>query len=235
MPAPRPTVLVSGIAEGLGAGIAKVFAAAGHDVIGLSRSGRATAEIRSAIRAAGASYEPLACDITSPRQVAETLQPFVGRVDVLVHSAHMLLRKPAGETTLDEFAAVWRVACFGAMAVTQQVLPAMTARGAGTIIFSGATAGLRGGANFAAFASAKFALRGLSQALARECGPEGVHVAHVVLDGLIDEPQTEQRFGPARSTRIDPEAAAQAYLDLARQPRSAWTQELDLRPFDERF
>jgi NAD(P)-dependent dehydrogenase (short-subunit alcohol dehydrogenase family) len=115
------------------------------------------------------------------------------------------------------------------------VLPHMIARGSGAIIFTGATAGLRGGANFSAFASAKFALRGFAQSLAREFAPRGIHVAHVVLDGLIDEVQTDRRFGTSQPGRMEPQAIAQAYLDLARQDVSAWTHEMDLRPFSERF
>jgi len=124
--------------------------------------------------------------------------------------------------------------------VAQAVIPHMAARRQGMIILSGATAGLRGGANFSAFASAKFALRGLAQSLAREYGPKGVHVAHVVLDGLIDEPQTDRRFGAQASEsqasgRMDPRSIAQAYLDLTRQEPSTWTHEMDLRPFSEKF
>jgi NAD(P)-dependent dehydrogenase (short-subunit alcohol dehydrogenase family) len=111
----------------------------------------------------------------------------------------------------------------------------MIARGKGAIILTGATAGIRGAAQFSAFASAKFALRGLAQSLARECGPKGVHVAHVILDGLIDEAQTDQRFGPPQSARMDPDAVASIYLELASQHPSAWTHEMDLRPFSERF
>ena len=148
----------------------------------------------------------------------------------------LLTIKPFEQTTASEFEQAWRVACLGAMVAAQAVIPHMAARRQGTIILTGATAGLRGGANFSAFASAKFALRGLAQSLAREYGPKGVHVAHVVLDGLIDEPQTDQRFG----SRVHPggwirSAIAQAYLDLSTQHPSAWTQEMDLRPFSERF
>ena len=111
----------------------------------------------------------------------------------------------------------------------------MVARGRGTIILSGATASIKGGARFSAFASAKFALRGFAQALARELGPQGVHVAHVVLDGLIEEPQTIGRFGAASATRMDPDAIAAAYLALTRQHPSGWSHEIDLRPFSETF
>ena len=139
------------------------------------------------------------------------------------------------ETAARDFEQAWRVACLGAMISVQTVIGHMSTRNDGTIILTGATAGLRGGANFSAFAAAKFALRGLAQSLAREFGPKGVHVGHVVLDGLIDEPQTDTRFGPSSSGRMDTKSIAQAYLDLAMQKPSAWTQEMDLRPFSEHF
>ena len=121
------------------------------------------------------------------------------------------------------------------MNVARVVLPGMVARGNGHIIMTGATAIIRGAANFAAFAAAKFALRGFAQSLAREYGPKGVHVAHAIIDGLIDEPQTTRRFGAGQSQRMSADAVARTYLDLTRQDQSAWTHELDLRPFSERF
>ncbi len=231
----RPVLLLTGAAEGLGAGIAGAFARAGHDVIGLSRSDRAAGHIRQLVEQGGGHYTHLACDITMAGEVAAALEPHASRIGILIHNAHMLTIKPFTETTVGEFEHVWRVACLGAMLTARAVLPHMTARGSGTLILTGATAGLRGGANFSAFASAKFALRGFAQSLAREFGPKGIHVAHVVLDGLIDEVQTDQRFGTSPAGRMRPEPIAQAYLDLARQDVSAWTHEMDLRPFSERF
>ena len=231
----RPLLLVTGIAEGLGAGIAAAFARAGHDVLGLSRSGRCTPLLRQSIEQHGGSYTHLACDLTSPEEVAAALEPHAACIGVLIHNAHMLLIKSFEQTTAAEFEQVWRVACLGAMVSAQAVVPHMAARGNGAVIFTGATAGIRGGAGFSAFASAKFALRGLAQSLAREFGPRGVHVAHLVLDGLIDEVQTEQRFGSSATARMSPGAIAQACLDLSAQHPSAWSHEMDLRPFSERF
>ena len=231
----RPVLLLTGIAEGLGAGIARVFARAGHDVIGLSRSERASEHIKPLVEQGGGRYTHLACDITRASEVAAALEPHADKIGVLIHNAHVLAIKPFLDTAVDEFEHVWRVACLGAMISARTVLPHMVARGSGAIIFTGATAGLRGGANFSAFAAAKFALRGFAQSLAREFGPKGIHVAHVVLDGLIDEGQTDQRFGTSPAGRMEPQAIAQAYLDLARQAVSAWTHEMDLRPFSERF
>jgi NAD(P)-dependent dehydrogenase (short-subunit alcohol dehydrogenase family) len=235
MISPRPLLLVTGMAEGLGDSIATIFAGAGYDVIGLARSDRTAAAVGSAVAKAGGRYAHLCCDLTLPADVAATLEPYVGGISVVTHNAHKLLIGPFDQLDAAEFEGVWRVTCLGAMIVARLVLPHMIAAGRGAIIVTGATAGLRGNARFAAFASAKFALRGLAQSLAREYGPAGIHVAHVVLDGLVDGPQTVQRFGSAQSMRMDPDAVAQSYLNLVDQDPSCWTQELDLRPFAERF
>jgi NAD(P)-dependent dehydrogenase (short-subunit alcohol dehydrogenase family) len=231
----RPALLLTGIAEGLGTELAEAFAKAGHDVIGLSRSARSTEQLTGRVEAAGGKYMHLACDITHTAETIAAITPYADRIDVLIHNPHALTIKPFEQTTTDEFEQSWRVACLGAVISAQAVIPHMAARQHGTIILTGATAGLRGAANFSAFAAAKFALRGLAQSLAREYGGRGVHVAHVVLDGLIDEPQTDQRFGAQPEGRMDPRAIAQAYLALAMQPPSTWTHEMDLRPFSERF
>jgi NAD(P)-dependent dehydrogenase (short-subunit alcohol dehydrogenase family) len=231
----RRTLLITGIAEGLGIEIAGTFSRAGYDVLGLSRSDRVSRAVGAEVEQGGGRYTHLPCDLTHPADVARSLRPIAAGVDVLIHNAQLLMIKPFADISAEAFEQVWRVACLGAMASAQAVLPHMAARQRGTVILSGATAGLRGGANFSAFASAKFALRGLAQALAREFGPRGVHVAHVVIDGLIDAPQTDLRFGPAAAGRMDSKSVAQAYLDLAAQNPSAWTQEMDLRPFGERF
>jgi short-subunit dehydrogenase len=231
----RPLALVVGIGEGLGASLATTFAAAGYDVAGLSRSQRLSQVLGAAVREAGGVYTHLTADLAQETEVVAVVRPISGRVAVLIHTAHTLLIKPFIETAPREIEAAWRVGCFGAMLVAREVAPAMVARGSGTIIFTGATASIKGGAKFSAFASAKFALRGFAQVLARELGPRGVHVAHVVLDGLIEEPQTTDRFGAASAVRLDAGAIAAAYLALARQHQSAWSHEIDLRPFSEKF
>lgn len=231
----RPLLLIAGIAEGLGAATARAFAEAGYDVFGIARSERAKHVVADEVARHSGLYTHLTCDLTDPAVVEAALARHAARVSVLVYNAHRLMISPFEETTVEDFEQVWRINCLAAFATSRLVLPAMAARKSGTVILSGATAGRRGGAKFSAFASSKFALRGLSQALAREFGPRGIHVAHVVLDGLIDEGQSDRRFGPASSPRMDADALASAYLQLVRQHPSAWTQELDLRPCAERF
>jgi NAD(P)-dependent dehydrogenase (short-subunit alcohol dehydrogenase family) len=123
----------------------------------------------------------------------------------------------------------------GGLHLAQAAGKRMVAAGRGTMFFTGATAALRGGANFAGLAIPKFGLRALAQSLARELGPKGVHVCHVIVDGLIDTPRTRAFMKPGEDTALAPDAIAETYLAISRQPRSAWTQELDLRPWVETF
>ncbi|MEM6496994.1 MAG: SDR family NAD(P)-dependent oxidoreductase [Pseudomonadota bacterium] len=232
----RPKLLVGGMSEGLGLALARTFAEDGFDVVGVARSSNVEVAAADAVADAGGTYAHIACDLSDHNVLHEKLEGMVEDVSVAIFNAHALLISPFAETDADQFRHVWQTSCFGAYALAQAVLPSWESRGNGVLIFTGATAGVRGGGKFAAFASAKFALRGLSQALAREYGPRGIHVAHVILDGLIDEPQTTGRFGPPGSgTRMSPDNIARSYLWLARQEPSAWTHELDLRPFDEQF
>lgn len=231
----RSKLLITGIAEGLGAEIAGTFSKAGYDVVGLSRTKRALDDTRALVERAGGNYIHLVCDLTRPDEVSAALGTHIEDIEVLIHNAQLLMIKPFGEVSVEDFEQVWRTCCLGAMIAAQLVVPQMASHKRGCLIFTGATAGLRGGANFSAFASAKFALRGLAQALAREFGPRGVHIAHIVIDGLIDAPQTDQRFGHTRSGRMDPKSIAKSYLELVLQNPTAWTQEMDLRPFAEKF
>ena len=230
-----PVALICGMAEGFGLALCRALAAAGHDILGLSCSRRVVEQAEQAAASSGRTYRHLVCDLTDDSQVGRTLAPEAARIGVAVYNAHVLLMAPFLETKPEAFRRLWAVGCGGAASVARALLPAMTARGGGALVFSGATASCRAGARTAAFGSAKFALRGLSQALAREFGPRGIHVAHVVLDGLIDEPQTERRFAERKTERMDADALADAYVTLIRQPPSAWTHELDLRPFNEKF
>lgn len=225
-------VVVAGASVGLGSALVAEFLADAR-VVAL---GRAPAIAAVAAELAGAV--PIACELTDDAavdraftEIEHTLAP----PDLVIYNAHRVELRPALDTTPDAFAEAWRVGCLGAFLVAQRVLPRMCERGAGTLLFTGATGSLRGGKRSAAFASAKFALRGLAQSLAREFGPAGVHVAHVVIDGLIWCDRSRARFGVQQETAMDPRAIAATYRHLAEQPASAWTQELDLRPHQERF
>jgi len=226
----RPKLLITGVAPGFGVTLAARFATAGFDVAGVARSDTARAELTRQVEAVGACYAHLSCDATDDDAVGRLLAPIANDIAVWVHNAQSLLVRPfegdRGGGIRDGLAAT----CLSAAVVAGHVLPAMARQGRGAAILSGATASRRGGPRFSAFASAKFALRGLSQSLAREYAPRGVHVVHVVIDGLIDAVRTDERFGPASGDRIRPGDIADLYLGLARQPASAWTSELDVRP-----
>ena len=225
----RPLLLVTGIADGLGTSIAANFARAGYDILGLGAKRQGGCLDRHPRCGDGGRIHPSPSDVTKAADVAAALEPYLGKISVVVHNAQAFLNKPFDQ--IEAGGGVrkrsGRVTCLGAMTVARLVLPQMVAAGHGTIILTGASAGLRGNAKFAAFASAKFALRGLAQSLAREYGPAGIHVAHVVIDGLVDGPQTEQRFGPAQSVRMVPTRLPEpisAWLSRSRHPgHTSWT------------
>jgi len=230
-----PVVAIAGIGEGFGLSLAKAFSGAGYDVIGLSRSGRCDPAAAALTAAHGRAYVPLTCDVTDDGAVAAILAPHAPRIEVAIYNAHHLVIAPFLETAAGDFAQAMAINWGGAVAMSRALLPKMLARGQGTLIMTGATAATRASAGFAALASSKFALRALAQSLAREFGPNGVHVVHVVVDGLIDEPQTRRRFPDRSGAMIDADALAATYLSIVRQPPSTWTHELDLRPSSGRF
>lgn len=211
------TAVVVGAGGVLGHALQAEFSGAGFRVAGLRRGD---------------------CDLGDAAAVRVALERVVaewGSVDALIYNAAHFIMAPFAELGLSDFDTAWRVSVGGAVGAAQAVLPAMLRRGKGTIIFSGATGSVRGTARFAAFASAKFALRGMAQSLAREVQPHGVHVAHVVLDGLLRGSPSIERFGGSDTRSIDPAEAARAYRWIAEQPPSTWTHELDLRPHNEKF
>jgi NADP-dependent 3-hydroxy acid dehydrogenase YdfG len=208
---PRLAV-IAGAGGVLGAALVGEFEAAGYDVATLRRD--AIAQGASAVGEIVATH---------------------GAVDVLVYNAAHLVVAPFAELTGADFEAAWRASVLGAVACSQAVLPGMLRRRRGALLFSGATASVRGAARFAAFASAKFALRGLAQSLAREHHAQGVHVAHVVLDGLLRGSPSVGRSGGRADQALDPGEVARAYRWLAEQPASAWAHEIDLRPHSEKF
>lgn len=230
-----PVSAVIGVGPGNGAAIVRRLAREGYAVAMLARTMR-TMEALAAELPMARPYPADVADVEAVgaalRQAADELGP----VDVLVYNAGKMVWGSAEEVSLADFETAWRVNTLGALAAARAVVPAMKARGAGRIILIGATASLRGGAATAAFASAKAAQRSLAQSLARGLGPSGIHVSLVIVDGVVDEPVARARLpdNPA-SFFIAPDAIADTVAMLIRQPPSAWTFELDVRPFAERW
>jgi NAD(P)-dependent dehydrogenase (short-subunit alcohol dehydrogenase family) len=167
-----------------------------------------------------------------------TVEDEVGPVEVMVFNIGANVNFPITETTSRVYRKVWEMAAFAGFLTGREAARYMTPRGEGTIIFTGATASMRGGKGFAAFSGAKFALRALAQSMARELGPKGIHVAHSVIDGAIDTAWIRENF-PDRAALDDeggilkPDDIAETYWQIHRQPRTAWTHEIDLRPWIE--
>jgi NAD(P)-dependent dehydrogenase (short-subunit alcohol dehydrogenase family) len=156
-------------------------------------------------------------------------------VEILIAHASGSVGEGLMKTTPDQFDRSWRIAVFGAFLCAREAVPDMLERGGGAIIFTGATSSVRGRGGAVAFSSAKFAVRGLAQSLAVELWPKGIHVAHVVIDGVIDTPKVRRTKPSAKEPLLKPEAIADAYWNLIQQGRSAWSLEIDLRPHEEAF
>ena len=224
----KKVMVLAGAGTGLGTALAARFAAGGYTVVGLSRSGKPLLS---------SSYQALRCDLTNPLNVTQAFDTIVqehGVPSVVVHNVGDLLRAPLQEISPTDFERIWKSMVLSAMLVSQSALKYMVPAHYRSLIFTGATASVRGGAGFAAFASAKFALRGLAQALTREYQPQGIHVSHVILDGLIGAEKSE-RTDANDGSSLDPSHIADTYWHLAHQDRSVWTHELDVRPYAERF
>lgn len=230
---------ILGVGPGLGAAIAHRFAREGFAVALMARHEGKLADIQSAIERSGSRALSVATDAASPDAVNAAfghIRSQLGDPDVFVYNAGLFQMAGILDLTPEQFEAGWKVNCFGAFLGAQAVLPAMLERGQGTILLTGATAALKGSARFAGFAVGKFGLRALAQSLARECGPQGIHVAHIVIDGMINTSRVRS-MAPEREdhTLLKPDAIAEMYWQLHQQDPTAWTLELDLRPAVEKF
>jgi NAD(P)-dependent dehydrogenase (short-subunit alcohol dehydrogenase family) len=243
-----PTAVVIGVGaeRGLGAALCRRFAVGRYHVL---VAGRTPSKIEQAVRtivSTGGSAEPIGTDATSEQDIARlfdhAIAPGPGRApaDLVVYNAGNNRRIDFRETSAETFEDFWRVSCFGGFLVGREAARRLVPLGRGTVIFTGASASLRGKAGYAHFAAAKAGLRAIAQSMAREYGPHGLHVAHVVIDGGIDGerlrkavPRVIEERGEDGLLGID--AIAEAYWQLHRQSRSAWTHEIDLRPFKESF
>ena len=235
--------LVVGAGDGLGSAVARAFAAEGLTIC-ITRRARNLDRLEALadeIRAAGGEAHAFGCDAREEAEVValfDRIEAEIGPLEVVVFNIGANVRFPIVETTARVFTKVWEMACFGGFLTGREAARVMAPRGRGTLIFTGATASVRGREGFAAFAAAKAGLRALAQSLARELGPQGVHVAHVVIDGAVDGTFIRSIRGEvddllARDSILKPADIATAYVQLHRQPRSAWTHEMDLRPWSE--
>lgn len=228
------TAVVVGVGPGLGLALANAFASHGYTVFAAAR-GEGLAQLAYS---PGGRVIPQRCDATQPEQVERLFAAAEahGPVAATVFNAGTFERGDVVDTAPADFERCWRVGCFAGFLVGQAAARSMLERGAGTILFTGATASLRGGAGFVNLAAPKFGLRAVAQSMARELGPRGVHVAHVIVDGQI----RSERYAHLATTRgpdslLEPDAIAAEYLRLHLQPRSAWTFEADFRPWVEKF
>jgi NAD(P)-dependent dehydrogenase (short-subunit alcohol dehydrogenase family) len=235
--------LVIGAGDATGGAIARRFAREGYFACVTRRHADRLQPLVARIEAEGGRARAFGSDARREEQVAalvETIEREIGPIEVAVYNVGGNVRFPIREMTSRVYFKTWEMGCFGGFLMGREVAKVMVPRGRGTIVFTGATASLRGGNGFAAFAGAKHALRALAQSMARELGPLGVHVAHVVIDGAIDTPFIRERFPERHALKprdgiLDPEAIAENYWTLHCQHRSAWTHELDLRPWIETF
>ena len=241
---PRGSVLVAGVgaSQGVGAAIARRFAAGGYPVAIAGRNAEKLAATAAELASSGAKVAHVVGDVSRPADVARfvAVAKELGPLAMAVQNAGSNRWGPFLETTGAEFETHWREHALGGFHLAQAVIPELLARGGGTLVFTGASGSLRGKALFAPFAAAKAALRALSQSIAREFGPQGIHVGHVIIDGGIEGdrlmsllPQLKEKRGPDGLLNIA--AIAEAYWMLHHQHRSAWTLELDLRPWAESF
>lgn len=242
MTEPRAALIV-GAGVSTGGAIARRFAREGYVACVTRRHAEKLNPLVASIEAEGGKARAFGSDARREDEVValvETIERDVGPIEVAVYNVGGNVRFPIREMTSRVYFKVWEMGALGGFLMGREVAKRMVPRGRGTMVFTGATASLRGGAGFAAFAGAKHALRALAQSLARELGPLGIHVAHVVIDGAIDTPFIRETFPERYALKpqdgiLDPEAIAENYWQLHRQPRSAWTHELDLRPWIEKW
>ncbi len=242
---PEPVALVIGAGDATGSALARAFARDGLTacVTRRPRHAEALEQLARSIRDEGHHAHAFPADAREETEIValvEHIERDIGPVEVAVFNIGANVRFAVTETTAQVYRKVWEMACFAGFLAGREVAQRMVQRQRGTIIFTGATASLRGGAGFAAFAGAKAALRMLAQSMARELGPQNIHVAHVVIDGGIDTEfirSMRPNFEDLRASDgvLAPDEIARNYVMLHRQQRSAWTHELDLRPWKETF
>jgi short-subunit dehydrogenase len=235
--------LIIGAGDGTGGAIAKRFAREGFFVCAVRRTADKLHPLVSEIEAAGGRARAFGRDARREEQMValvEEIERDIGPIEVAVFNVGANVPSSVLEETARRYFKVWEMACFGGFLMGREVARRMVARGRGSILYTGATASVRGSSHFAAFAGAKHALRALAQSMAKELGPQGIHVAHVVIDGAIDTEFIRTAFPQTYALKdqggiLDPAHIADQFWMLHVQPRDAWTFELDLRPWMERW
>jgi NAD(P)-dependent dehydrogenase (short-subunit alcohol dehydrogenase family) len=243
----KKVALVIGAGDATGGAVARCFARAGYTACVTRRSLDKLQPLLSQIKAEGGAAHGFASDARKEEEVValvEQIESTLGPIEVLVFNIGANAPSSILDETARKYFKIWEMACFAGFLNGREVAKRMVTRTSAdrkqSIIFTGATASLRGSANFAAFAGAKHALRALAQSMARELGPRGIHVAHSIIDGAIDTEFIRDNFPEryalkAQDGILNPDHIAEAYLMLHNQPRDAWTHELDLRPYIEKF
>ncbi len=240
---PQPKVaLVIGAGDSTGGAVARRFAREGYIACVTRRQGDKLSPLVQRIESEGGKAHAFGSDARREDEVTtlfETIERDIGPIEVLSFNVGGNVRFPIRETTTRVYTKVWEMCALAGFFAGREAARVMVPRQRGTILFTGATASVRGGAGYAAFAGGKHALRALAQSMARELGPEGIHVAHIVVDGAIDTDFTRQRAPDRYESKkasdaiLNPDSIAENYWNLHRQPRDAWTHELDLRPWAE--
>ena len=231
--------LVVGVGPGLGAALVRRFAQGGHAVAMIARSREFMDDLAAEVKAAGGRALPVTADVADAEQIARAftaVRSALGAPEVLLYNAGSGNWGTITEVTPQQYEDSWRTNAYGAFLCAKEAVPDMITKRRGVMLFTGATAGVKAGPKSAAFGPAKFAVRGLAQSLARDLGPRGIHVAYVNVDGIIDIPHIRTQMPSLKNEDLlRPAAIAEAYWFLANQDPSAWTQELDVRPFKEKF
>lgn len=238
-----PVAVVIGAGDATGGAIARRFAREGYATVVTRRRREALDPLLQSIEAEGGQAHGFGCDARDEDAMVELfkhIEEQIGNIEVMVFNIGANVRYSITETTERVYRKVWEMAALAGFLAGREAAKAMLPRNKGTIIFTGATASLRGGSGFSAFSGAKFALRALAQSMARELGPKGIHVAHPIIDGAIDTDFIRDNFPDMYARKeqdgiLNPEHIAEQYWQIHCQPRDAWTHELDLRPWMETF
>ena len=241
--AAKRSALIVGAGDATGGAIARRFAREGYATVVTRRELAALDGLLAQIRAEGGEAHGFGSDARVEEEVTalfEKIEAEIAPLEVVVFNIGANVNFPIRETTSRVYRKVWEMAAFAGFLAGREAAKVMVPRGRGTIIFTGATASIRGASGFSAFSGAKFALRSLAQSMARELGPEGIHVAHTIIDGAIDTEWIAKNFPQRYALKeqdgiLNPEHIADAYWMLHQQPRDAWTHELDLRPWMEKM